>query len=151
MRAQCAQYRLHNTKSRSPPPSSPLHYVAAAIPASRQSCGEGPPCWLGPTTSCPAPPQAGCTFLDRVLTDLYICRDPPRREQLVDIETNLGGGRLPAYEMITRFCSGRSLLFKSSAIVEWTKILKKAAAEAPSWNKNSELGDISVVGLERMR
>jgi len=53
--------------------------------------------------------------------------------------------------MITRFCSGRSLLFKSSAIVEWTKILKKAEAEAPSWNKKSELGDISVVGLEWMR
>merc|ERR1712223_833118 len=67
------------------------------IPASRQSCGEGPPCWLGPTTSCPAPPQgpssqgAACRYF----------------------ETNLGGGRLPAYEMITRFCSGRSLLFKS--------------------------------------
>jgi len=100
-----------------------------------ESCGEGPPCWLGPTTSCPAPPQgpssqgAACRYF----------------------ETNLGGGRLPAYEMITRFCSGRSLLFKSSAIVEWTKILKKAEAEAPSWNKKSELGDISVVGLERMR
>jgi len=55
-------------------------------------------------------------------------------------ETNLGGGRLPAYEMITRFCSGRSLLFKSSAIVEWTKILKKSRSRGSQLEQEIRAG-----------
>ena len=148
----CAISAAHNTKSRSPPPppctTLQLLSLLVGSPAGRVHRAGWDPQHHAQLLH----RQAAHFLTESWLTDLYICRDPPRRGQLVDILKPIWAeDDSPPTRWSPGFVVDAVYCLKVQRLSSGRKFWRKAAAEAPSWNKQSELGDISVVGLERMR